>query len=64
MAEREQLEELCNIFVLLGSDDGNEGMIHELELSVGVLVPAPVYRLEIGKTKKNGLKDYSRNDLQ
>lgn len=45
MTEREQFEELCNIFVLLGSDAGNQGMIHELELSVSEPVPAPIHRL-------------------
>lgn len=45
VAEREQLEELRGVFVLPGSNDGDEGMIHELELPVGLAVPAPVHRL-------------------
>lgn len=45
VAEGEQFEELCSIFILLGSDAGDQGMIHELELSVSVLVPTPVHWL-------------------
>lgn len=59
MAEGEQFEELCNILVLLGSDAGNQGMIHELELSVSEPVPAPVHRLT--EKQENGFEDLRRN---
>lgn len=45
VAEGEQFEELHGIFILLGSDMGNQGMIYELELLISVAVPAPVHRL-------------------
>lgn len=45
VAEREQFEELGDIFVFPGSDTGHQTVIHELELLVSVAVPFPVYRL-------------------
>lgn len=45
VAEGEQFEELHGIFILLGSDMGNQGMIYELELLISVAVPAPVHWL-------------------
>lgn len=45
VAERQQPEEVWHVTVLAGSDEGHQGVIHELELSIGKLVPAPVNRL-------------------
>lgn len=46
MAEREQLEELQHVWVAFGADEGNKVTVGELELSVYVLVPAEVNRLQ------------------
>lgn len=53
VAEREQLEELIGIFVFPGSDAGNQRMVPEVKLFVGLPVPAPVYRLT-GVKRKGG----------
>lgn len=45
VAEGEQFEELHGIFILLGSDMCNQGMIYELELLISIAVPAPVHQL-------------------
>lgn len=45
VAEWEQLEELQHVRVAFRADEGNKVTVGELELSVGVLVPAEVNRL-------------------
>lgn len=51
MAQREKLEKLQNVFVLLGFDVGDQEVINKLELPVSMAVPGPVHRLT-GRTDK------------
>lgn len=45
VAEREKLEELQHVRVAFRANERDEMIVGELELSVGVLVPAEVNRL-------------------
>lgn len=45
VTQRQQLEELQRVFVLLGPDASHQGMIQVFKLAVCVLVPAEIHWL-------------------